>query len=434
MHTRVIRVFQIAAIAAVPVTILAFSTGPPIKRTGAAVDGGVTCTACHTTFALNDASGGSVVIHASPYTPGVKQTITVRVNHPTALRFGFQLTARLTSDETKEAGTFAENDNVQVRCDPTGNAPCNGALEFAEHRQPATGAGIPGPRVFTLEWTPPSSDAGPVIFYAAGNAANNSGTNGGDHVYTTRLMIPSAASTPKPSISQDGIRNGVTDSVSCAPNGWIQIKGSNLNLNTRIWQDDDFQDGKLPTQLEGTGVKINGKDAFIYYISPTQINALAPVDDTVGNVGVQVITNGVTSDTLTAQLQRIVPALFLYPDNSVKATHGAGGYVGASTLIPNVTTPAKPGETIVLWGGGFGNTSPGIPNGEIIRSPAALTSPVTVRIGGVDVTPDFAGLASAGVYQFNVKVPDSTPDGNVPVIVTMNGVSTQSSALITVQK
>ena len=433
MRTRRIRVFK-CAVAAVPITLLAFSTGPPIKRTGAPVDGGVTCTACHTSFQLNDASGGSVIIHASPYTPGVKQTVTVRVNHPTAVRFGFELTARLTSDETKEAGTFAENDNVQVKCDPTGTAPCNGAQEFAEHRQPATGAGVAGPRVFTIEWTPPATDLGPVVFYAAGNAANNSNSPSGDHIYNTKLVVPSAAALAKPTISQDGVHNAASDLPGCASNTWIQIKGTNLNLNTRIWQEDDFQGSKLPVQLEGTSVKINGKDAFIYYISPTQINALVPLDDTVGNVSVQVTTNGVVSDTSTAQLQSVAPAFFLYPDNNIKATHAAGGYVGPTALISGVTTPAKPGETVVLWGTGFGATTPAAPSGEILTSPAPLAASVRIRVGDVDVTPDFAGLTAAGVYQFNVKIPDSTPDGDIPVIATINSASTQSAARIRVQR
>jgi len=84
-------------------------------RTGAGVDGGLTCTACHTSFPLNDDSGGSVVIYANPYTPGIKQIIEVQVSHPAALRFGFQLTARLVSDETQEAGTFTADDNIRVR-------------------------------------------------------------------------------------------------------------------------------------------------------------------------------------------------------------------------------------------------------------------------------------------------------------------------------
>ena len=59
---------------------------------------------------------------------------------------------------------------------------------------------------------------------------------------------------------------------------------------------------------------------------------------------------------------------------------------------------------------------------------------VTIRFGGVDVTPDFAGLSATGLYQFNVKVPDSTPNGDISVVATINGLSTQSNALITVQK
>ncbi len=437
MQKRTIRIFKFAAIAAVPITLFAFSTGPPIKRTGAPVDdGGRTCTACHTSFALNDGTGGSVAIIASPYQPGVKQTITVRVNHPTAIRFGFQLTARPTSDETKEAGTFAESDLVQVRCDPTGNAPCNGALEFAEHRQIATGAGQPGPRQFTIEWTPPATDVGPVVFYAAGNAANNSGSPSGDHIYNTKLIIPAATSIPRPAISDNGVLNGASFLTGCAPNGWLQIKGLNLNLNTRVWQESDFDGNKLPTQLDNTSVKISGKDAFVYYISPTQVNALAPAEDTVGPVSVQVTTNGVTSNIFSAQLQRLAPAFFLFKDNNIAATHSDNSILGAATLFPGASTPAKPGETITLYGSGFGPTNPGIPNGEIPTVSANLANTVTIRIGGVDVTPTFAGISarSAGLYQFNVRVPDSAADGDLPVVATLAGVSSPSGPTIRVQK
>ena len=437
MQKRSIRIFQFAAIAAVPITLFAFSTGPPIKRTGALVDdGGRTCTVCHTSFPLNDGTGGSVAIIASPYQAGVKQTITVRVNHPTAIRFGFQLTARLTSDETKEAGTFAESDLVQVRCDPTGNAPCNGALEFAEHRQVATGAGQPGPRRFTIEWTPPATDVGPVVFYAAGNCANNSGSPSGDHIYNTKLIIPAATSIAKPAISDNGVQNGASYVAGFAPNGWLQIKGSDLNLNTRVWQESDFDGNKLPTQLDNTSVKINGKDAFVYYISPTQINALAPAEDAVGPVSVQVTTNGVASNVFTAQVARLAPAFFIFKDNNIAATHADNSILGATTLFPGASTPAKPGETITLYGSGFGLTSPAVPNGEIPTASSNLTNTVTIRIGGADVTPTFAGISarSAGLYQFNVRVPDSAADGDLPVVATLAGVSSPSGATIRVQK
>jgi hypothetical protein len=92
---------------------------------------------------LNDDPGGSVVIRANA--PGVKQIIEVQVSHPTAIRFGFQLIARLASDETQQAGTLMVDDNIRVRCAPAGDAPCNDALEFAEHKPPSTNIGNPGP-------------------------------------------------------------------------------------------------------------------------------------------------------------------------------------------------------------------------------------------------------------------------------------------------
>src|SRR5260370_39348720 len=144
MRTRPIGKFRPRVAGAFPITLLAFSAGPPIMRTGAPVDGGMACNVCHITFPLNDDSGGSVTIRANAYTPGVKQIIEVMVNHPTAMRFGFQLTDRTVIDQTKEAGTFTADDNIRVRCAPAGaDAPCNGEREFAEHKRPTRNAGKP---------------------------------------------------------------------------------------------------------------------------------------------------------------------------------------------------------------------------------------------------------------------------------------------------
>src|SRR5690242_18637204 len=96
-----------------PVLLLGFSTGPAAKRTGAAVDGGLNCTACHRTFSpANSDPRGRILIEAANYVPGVKQTIKVSVSHPDVARWGFQLTARLASDETKTAGEFSSDSIV----------------------------------------------------------------------------------------------------------------------------------------------------------------------------------------------------------------------------------------------------------------------------------------------------------------------------------
>ena len=41
----------------------------------------------------------------------------------------------------------------------------------------------------------------------------------------------------------------------------------------------------MPTQLGGVGVMVNGRPAYVYYVSLNQINALTPLDDTSGPAG-----------------------------------------------------------------------------------------------------------------------------------------------------
>jgi uncharacterized protein (TIGR03437 family) len=405
--------------AAIPIALFGFAEGPPIMRTGAAVDGGQNCTVCHNSFTLNDDSGGSVVIRANPYTPGVKQIIEVQVSHPTAVRFGFQLIARLASDETQQAGTFTVDDNIRVRCAPAGaDAPCSGALEFAEHKPPSTNIGNPGPRTFLVEWTPPATDMGPVNLYAAGNAANGNLADTGDHIYTTHASIASKGGS--------SVLNSVSSALSIAPYGWVSIFGAKLATGNRGWTAADFVNGALPQTLEGTSVTIGGKPAFVSFVSPAQVNVLAPFGATTGPVSVQVTTGGTVTQSSTAYMQTYSPALFTSDGDVIIAQHADFSPVGTAS-------PAKPGETIIVYGSGFGLTSPAIDNGQVLSAVSTLIALPVFRIGGVNVQPSFAGMTAAGLYQFNITVPASTADGDTPVIATVGGVSSPGSVTIRVQ-
>jgi uncharacterized protein (TIGR03437 family) len=118
----------------------------------------------------------------------------------------------------------------------------------------------------------------------------------------------------------------------------------------------------------------------------------------------------------------------------VVAEHSDYTLIGPTSLYPGATTPAKAGETIMLFGNGFGPTTPAIPNGQIVSGAPKLANPITVQIGGVSgIVPTFAGLTYAGVYQINVTIPASTPKGDIPISVTIGGVSSPQPALITVQ-
>lgn len=240
-----------------------------------------------------------------------------------------------------------------------------------------------------------------------------------------------------PTFSASAIVNGASFQPTAAPNTWITITGKNLAATARSWQDADFVNGALPTSLDGVSVTINNKPAYVYFVSPTQINVLSPVDATQGAVQVQVSNNGLASATASTTLQAVAPAFFLFSQGGNKyiaARHADNSLVGPATLFPNASTPAKPGETIVLYATGLGATTPAIPDGKLITSALPLAAVPIVTIGGAQATVSFGGLGSTGLYQLNVIVPATTADGDQPVVAQIGSQSSQTGAFITVQK
>lgn len=93
------------------------------------------------------------------------------------------------------------------------------------------------------------------------------------------------------------------------------------------------------------------------------------------------------------------------------------------------TTAAQPGDIVILWGTGFGNTSPLAPIGQEVPPADYSVSGVTVTIGSTAATVYGTALAPglASVYQVAIQVPTSLADGKYPLVVTVNGV--QSAAV-----
>jgi uncharacterized protein (TIGR03437 family) len=216
---------------------------------------------------------------------------------------------------------------------------------------------------------------------------------------------------------------------------WLAIFGTNLSTTTYSWQNSDFVNGQLPTSLQGVTVIIDGAPAYISYLSPTQINVLAPDDSNLGSVAVQVVTAQQTSNALTFQKSQFSPAFFTIDNGQyVAALSLSYVLVGSPGLIPGVTTqPAQPGETIVLYGTGFGPTNPPLPTGQLITTPAVLANTVQITIGGATANVTYAGLVSPGLYQFNVTVPN-LPNGDAAVAATIGGVTTQTGVSVTIQQ
>jgi uncharacterized protein (TIGR03437 family) len=239
---------------------------------------------------------------------------------------------------------------------------------------------------------------------------------------------------PQPTVNITAVANGASFQPSFASATWVSIFGTNLSESARGWQAGDFVNGLLPTSLDGVSVTFDGLPAYVEYISPTQINVLAPDDAKVGPVQVQVTTAQGTSNSFPAQKQQFGPAFFTI-GGYVAALHADYTIVGKAGLIAGVTTrPAKPGEVILLFATGFGPTNPRLPSAQLVTAPAVLANSVQITIGGVVVAPPaYAGLVGAGLYQFNVTVP-SVANGDAAVVAQIGGVQTQTGALITIQE
>lgn len=218
-----------------------------------------------------------------------------------------------------------------------------------------------------------------------------------------------------------------------AQNTWIEIKGQNLASTTRLWQGSDFVNGQMPTQIDGVSVLVDGKPAYVDYVSPTQVNALTPLDATTGQVPVQ-LTGPAGKTTANANLQAYAPGFFQFSGGPyVAATHANGSLLGPTSVFPGSSTPAHPGEIVILYANGFGQITPAIIAGSATQSGTLPSSPL-VTIGGSTAAVQFAGAISPGLYQFNVQVPNTVASGDQPIVATYNGVSTQSGALITIQQ
>jgi len=214
---------------------------------------------------------------------------------------------------------------------------------------------------------------------------------------------------------------------------WMTLCGAGFTSSTEIW--GTFTNGLLPTALGGVSVTIDNIPAYVEYVSPSQINILAPDDATYGTVAVQVTSAGQTSNTVYAQKQEFAPSFFTFDGGKyVAAEHANYGYVGKSGIISGVTTtPAQIGETILLYGTGFGPTNPTVPTANLVTKDEPLANTATVTIGGKSAAVQFAGITASGLYQLNVTIPSGLSSGDQAIFAQVGGFQTQLGVYVTVQ-
>ncbi|HEY1757054.1 MAG TPA: protease pro-enzyme activation domain-containing protein [Bryobacteraceae bacterium] len=240
-----------------------------------------------------------------------------------------------------------------------------------------------------------------------------------------------------------------------ASGSWLEIKGVNLadpadpRLTTSSspgqWTTNDFNGVNAPTSLDGISVSIDGKPAYVWFLSAGQLNVQAPEDTAMGNVAVTVTNCKASSSPFQFARQGLAPGLLAPASFAINGTQyleatfaSDGAYVLSTSMGAALgigSRAAKPGDVIIAYGVGFGDVTPTIVPGTIVEQANALNNPVTVSFGSANATLVYAGLAGnlIGLYEFYITVPPGLADGDYQINFTQNGSAVPQTVFLTVQ-
>ena len=226
------------------------------------------------------------------------------------------------------------------------------------------------------------------------------------------LAAETVGNSGAPNYTAESIANTAANVAGFfSPNTFVTIYGTNLANAARAIGPDDLIAGTLPTALPGANVRVlvNQIAANLYYVSPAQVNVLLPASLVAGNATLQVGRDGIFGPEVTIKLNVSAPALFQSDASTVIATHGNGAVVTPAS-------PAKRGETVVLYASGLGPTSPPVISGKLAQGAAQVADVANFRVwlNGTAVDPKrvaYAGVTPgfAGLFQINVQLPDDSP-------------------------
>jgi uncharacterized protein (TIGR03437 family) len=219
-----------------------------------------------------------------------------------------------------------------------------------------------------------------------------------------------------------------------APGEWVTISGTGLASGPpRIWNLNGVE--KLPASLGEVTVSFNGASAAVFYVSPTQINALVPAGVAPGPVQVIVQSNGVNSRPFMIVANATQPAIYALPTPDgatffvTAALAGTANLVGNRTVDPRVLRAAQPGDVLDLYMIGLGATvdSSKFVTNQLFTGAFPAAAQVTATIGSEPAPVSFAGLISPGLYLVRLQVPQDLSPGVQAIQVTAGVVQTSPS-------
>ena len=184
----------------------------------------------------------------------------------------------------------------------------------------------------------------------------------------------------------------------------------------------------MPTTLANLRLTVGGVNAPLYFVSANQINFVVPVGTAIGSAPVEVINGSTTVARGNVNIYDFWPALATAGTDPTRPAIAQNQDFG----INSRTTRARRGEVIQLYATGCGLTNPRVTDGAPPAQLSRAIADVKVTISVLEVTPQFAGAHPQfpGICQINAVIPSqSFVSGQVPVIVTVNGIASNAVSI-----
>jgi uncharacterized protein (TIGR03437 family) len=242
------------------------------------------------------------------------------------------------------------------------------------------------------------------------------------------------------------VQNAASGTRDVSINSLVTLWGNDFAVSgtRRTAGAADFREG-YPKELACVAVEIGGVRAPLTYVGPDQINAQIPTLGVSGDLPVRVILNPgrqnqIMSDAGTVRLVNYAPALFTFDGKSVAAVHNADGVYAARPAVVEGGRAVKPGDVLQLYATGIGLTDPVWQAGEMPGRTTPLANALTVTIGGTALPASdvlYAGVVPgsiSGLYQINVRTPMTLAEGDLPIVLTVGGVSSPAGTTLPVQR
>jgi uncharacterized protein (TIGR03437 family) len=200
-----------------------------------------------------------------------------------------------------------------------------------------------------------------------------------------------------------GVSNAASGQQVFAPGEIVSVYGTAMG---------DFVQsaGALPLTMYMAGFEayVNDNPAYLYYVSPNQVNLQIPYETSNGPATLT-IGNPYADVNYNFQVQEAAPGIFVTPDGLV-----------------NPSPSGAPGQTLTLFVTGVGQVRPSIPDGEAPNdNNSQPTQAVSLTVGGVLASTSYVGIPtwSVSVVQINFVVPATVAAGKQPVVVTVGRVA-----------